>query len=118
MNEVLERIIELLTERNIKVSEMCDELKIPRSTCSTWKLKDKIPDSKYLEAIAKYFGISIDYLLTGKKYYTDPEAARIAEELRTNEGLKMMFHAWRDVNPEILRLNAEMLIDMAKTEKE
>ena len=42
-------------------------------------------------------------------YYTDPETARIAQEVFDDPNLRMLFHAARDAKPEDIKLAADML---------
>lgn len=42
-------------------------------------------------------------------YYTDPETARIAQEVFDNPDLRMLFSAARDAKPEDIKLAADML---------
>ena len=42
-------------------------------------------------------------------YYTDPETAKVAQEVFDNPDLRMLFHAARDAKPEDIKLAADML---------
>ena len=66
MNAILERILKLMDEKNISMSEMCKLAQIPQSTFSTWKSKDREPKAKYLNNIANVLDVSVDYLTTGE----------------------------------------------------
>lgn len=66
MNEVLERIEEMLSDVGKKKIDLCKSLNIPTSTFSNWKKHDRIPGGEYLPAIASFLGVSTDYILTGK----------------------------------------------------
>ena len=59
------RIEKMLNEQGVKRSKMLADLGIPSSTFSTWKKKDADPDIKTLIKLAEYFGVSMDYILTG-----------------------------------------------------
>ena len=60
---------ELREEKSITQAELADELGITRSTVAGYETKGKQPDYERLIAIARFFGVSIDYLLTGCEYY-------------------------------------------------
>ena len=65
--EIIERITELLAERDKTAIELCKILDIQTSTMSTWKTRKKDPPARYMPAIANYLCVSLDYLLTGKE---------------------------------------------------
>lgn len=65
--EIIERISELLAERDKTAIELCKILDIQTSTMSTWKSRKKDPPARYMPAIANYLCVSLDYLLTGKE---------------------------------------------------
>ena len=85
---------------------------INRSTFSDWKSGRSTPKRDKLQKIADYFHVSIDYLMTGEHesgYYTNPEAAKIAQQVYDDPDLRLLFEAARDVKPENVRLAAELL---------
>lgn len=64
------------------------------------------PSYEALEAIADYFNVTLDYL-TGKDdrsvYYADPVVMEMANQLKDNPGLRVLFDAAKDVSPEELQ---------------
>lgn len=58
---------ELREEKNITQSELASELGITRSTVAGYETKGKQPDYERLIEIAKFFDVSVDYLLTGSE---------------------------------------------------
>lgn len=63
---IIDRIYELLTEKNKKASELCKALGIQQSTMSTWKTNHRDPPAKDMKTIADFLGVSLDLLLTGE----------------------------------------------------
>lgn len=63
---IIERIYQLFDEKDKKAYELCDKLNIRASTMSTWKARANDPPAKYMKAIADFFGVSLDYLMTGQ----------------------------------------------------
>lgn len=117
MNEVLERISNLAAARGVSDSQFCREVGIGQSTYATWKQKDREPQLKYVPQIAEYFGVSIDFLLTGKTtddYYLDPEVSAIAQEMATRPELKVLFKASRNVSKESIEAINNMIQQMTK----
>lgn len=61
--QIAENIKRLCTKKGITINQMAKELNINSSFISEMKNKDRTPSIKRIEEIAKYFGISIDYLI-------------------------------------------------------
>lgn len=49
------------------LSEMARILNLPQSTVSSWKSRGLTPNAKTLLEIARYFNVSIDFLITGEE---------------------------------------------------
>ena len=65
--EIIERIYQLFNEKDKKAYELCEKLEIRTSTMSTWKARTNDPPAKYMKTIADFFGVSLDYLMTGQE---------------------------------------------------
>ena len=76
--EIIDRIVETLDEKRLMAVDLCRTLKISTSTFSTWKIRHNDPPASYMPTIARFLGVSLDYLLTG----VDPPKAR---DLSTQE---------------------------------
>ena len=63
MYEIFEK---LCHERGITPYRFCKDTGINSSTISTWKSKGSECSPKTAKAICEYFGISMDYLMTGE----------------------------------------------------
>lgn len=63
--EIIERIYQLLDEKDKRAYELCAKLNVRTSTMSTWKARVCDPPARYMETIANFLGVSLDYLLTG-----------------------------------------------------
>ena len=85
--EIIERIYQLLDEKGRRAYELCDVLDIRTSTISTWKSRVSDPPAKYMKTIADFFGVSLDYLLTGKdapvRKTTTPEEDELLDLFRS-----------------------------------
>lgn len=116
MYEVYAKLRDNAGLTDYKVSE---ELGIARSTLSNWKSGKYTPKADKLQIIADYFGVSVEYLMTGEikeGYYLNPETARVAQELFDNPKMRILFDAARDADPEDLQMAADMLYRLkAKT---
>lgn len=120
MYEVFEQ---LLQSYAISTYKFCKETGISQSTISTWKSKRNLISGELAKKIADYFGISVDYLMTGEekeggeKYYLNEETAKVAQEIFENKNLRVLFDAARDATPEDLKTTYDMLMALKKKER-
>jgi transcriptional regulator with XRE-family HTH domain len=64
-----ERFEKLLNEKGVTIATMSEKLKIPYTTLdSIIKKHINNPKLDYTIAIAKYFGVTIEYMVTGKEF--------------------------------------------------
>lgn len=95
---------------------------VSTATLTEWKKGTYTPKTDKLQKIADYFGVTLDYLMTGahpeqtsdsgRKYYFSDETAEAAQELFEEPGLRLLFDAARGADPEALKLAADMLRKM------
>ena len=67
MNPIFERLCALMKERGVKASHVTKELKLSNSAFTDWKNGKCSPGVEALSKLAPYFGVSLDYLITGKE---------------------------------------------------
>lgn len=96
---------------------------IAQSTLSDWKSGKSSPKSDKIKLIADYFGVTPEYLMTGKNpepkqgYYLNDETAAIAQEIFENKELRMLFDASRNATPEDLLTVREMMLALKRKER-
>lgn len=96
---------------------------IAQSTLSDWKSGKSVPKADKLQKIADFFGVPVEYLMTGEekkdgpKYYLNDETAAIAQDIFENKELRLLFDAARDATPEDLKLTHDMLLALKRKEK-
>lgn len=96
---------------------------IVQSTLSDWKNGKSIPKADKIQKIADFFGVSAEYLMTGKegedgnKYYINEETAAIAQDIFENKELRLLFDAARDADPEDLEAVHTMLLALKRKER-
>ena len=61
-----ERFFKLLDEKKVSQKDFCEATGIPKQTVSGWKNRKTDPPASLIPTIAAYFGITSDFLLTGK----------------------------------------------------
>ena len=102
-----DRMLKLLTENHISASKLAKELGFSPATMSDWKRGRTTPKADKLQAIADYFNVSLDWLLgnsdirevkTKDGYYTDPEVAKLANEIKNDPDLRILLDAKRSLS--------------------
>ena len=120
MYEVFEH---LLQKFGVTTAEVCKATGIGQSTMSNWKSRRNMISGKNAQLIADYFGVSVDYLMTGREkeggeeYYLNDETREIAQEIFENPDLKSLFDMSRKMPPERLRAHLEFMKSLYKQEK-
>lgn len=72
-NEIIMRIFNLLKKKGASQQEFADAIGVKNPTVSSWKNRGSLPSTDKIYAIANYFGVSTDYLLTGYNRELPPE---------------------------------------------
>lgn len=92
----------LLYERGVRAADVAKATGIPPSTFSDWKKGKSTPKQEKLQKIADYFGVSVDYLMTGEEntYYVDEKTAALAQEIYDRPDLRILMDAAKDCPPD------------------
>lgn len=120
MYEVFEQ---LLQKFGVTTADVCKATGIGQSTMSNWKNRRNLISGKNAQLIADYFGVSVDYLMTGKEkeggetYYLNEETANMAQKIFDNKELRMLFDAAQDAAPEDLETVHSMLLALKRKER-
>ena len=121
-----QRIKQLRQDNDITQKELADFLGVTPKAVSFYELGQRMPSHEMLLKLAQKFRVSTDYLLGNeetatavehKGYYTNPEAAQMAQEIYDNPDMKILFDAAKDVSPEDLKFVADMVARMRKKER-
>ena len=70
----------LLDESNKKAADVARATEIPSSTFTDWKKGRSTPKQEKLKKIADYFGVSVEYLMTGEEKKENPYAITSKDE--------------------------------------
>ena len=117
---------QLCQKNNVTAYAVGKATKIAASTLSDWKSGKTTPSSDKLLRIADYFGVSLDYLMTGKDpvtsedtpYYNDPEVRQIANDIYQNEDLRVLMDASRDISSDDLRMITDLVRKIKKSQED
>lgn len=113
----------LRDQRGLKDADVVRNTGITKSTFSDWKNGRSAPKQEKLQKIADYFGVTVDYLMTGEEkdgslgYYLDEETAKAAQELFENKDLRMLFDVQRDMGAEDLKALHNMALALKRKER-
>lgn len=117
---VYERIESLRNSRNISQGKLEKELGFSNGSISKWK--NGTPKPERLQKLAKYFGVSMEYLMTGEEtedspiYYTDEETAKLAQEMFEDEDMRSLFDMKRNMPPERFQAHMDFMKNLYKQE--
>ena len=113
----------LCNSRGVTPYRVAKETGVSTSTLSSWKTGRYTPKQDKLQKIADYFGVTTEYLLgvpnlgpqNGTGWYINKETAKAAQEVFDDPDLRILFDAARDSRPEDIRMAAEMLRRLKRT---
>lgn len=103
--------------------EVADAIGVSPQTFNTWMQGIALPRMGKVQKLADYFGIGKSDLIDDKSesqeesYYTNPETAKIAQEIYENKDLSLLFDAAKDATPEDLQTVHTMLMALKKKER-
>ena len=95
----------LCADKNLSPNAVATELKIPSGSITAWR-NGATPRTKSLTKIANYFGVTVDYLLTGEK----EKAPGITAESEVEKALALATPAQRELINSILDMNENQLL--------
>lgn len=124
MYEIFEK---LLNKHGITAYKFCKETRVNASTISTWKKKNSKARPELAEIVCDYFGITLDYLMTGEGSESsatvideennlivlDDETLELIDSLRSKPEMKMLFSVSKNATPEDI-IKAVKIIEALK----
>lgn len=120
-NEFAKMLKYYLMMNNKTQSDMVTDLKYDKSTVSGWCSGIRVPKVDTIIEIANYLHVNVGDLIlqddSQQSYYFDNETAKMAQELKDNKELKLLFDASRDASPEDLKQTADYLMFLKKKER-
>lgn len=119
MNDLYNTIAELLSEKGITGYKMCQDLRISRSFMTELK-KGRVKSMKAETAqmVADYFGVSVDYLLTGEEKekapidVVDEDLRDYLDELRNRPEMRMLFSTTKTATKAQIEAIVKMVEEM------
>ena len=100
-------IAELRKEKGWTQIELAEKLQVSDKAVSKWEQDSGAPSIEFFPALAEVFGVSIDYLMTGKKVEPEIIAISKAELCAKNDDASLV----KDINLTTTDENRKTLID-------
>lgn len=100
------RLKSLREGKSLTQAQLSEILHVSQQAVGKWERETASPNDEMLKKIAAYFNVTIDYLLgydDSPRYYTDPETAALAQELKDNPGGRVLFDAGKGLKPESVK---------------
>lgn len=108
---ISQRIFELLRTNNKKQKDLANYIGLSTSAVSDWKKKGTNPAAESISAIADFFGVSSDYILTGREH-NSPMLQLDDDELELLDNFKKL----SEKSKYRLLERAEMLLELETPE--
>lgn len=119
MAEFKDRLKELRKSRDLSQAELAEKIGVSVGLIGMYENGQRNPSKEKMEVIADFFNVSLDYI-TGKDqgsvYYFDPETAQMAETLKNDKNMRLLFDAARDSKPEDIDFIKQMIDRMTGEE--
>lgn len=107
----------LRSSKDLSQKDLSVLLGVSQQTIGSWEVGRTSPDPEMINKIAQFFVVSTDYLLGNDSvpgYYRDAEVAAIANEMKDNPDMRILFDASKDLSKEDLKFVVEMVNRMKK----
>ncbi|WMI81797.1 helix-turn-helix domain-containing protein [Anaerotignum sp. MB30-C6] len=112
--DTVDRILKLMENNQMKQADLARVAGARSSSVSDWLNRKSTSYTKYLDKIANHFGVTTDYLLTGKEpepnikvvdeddnlVVLDDETLELIDSLRSKPEMKMLFSVSKNATPE------------------
>ncbi len=111
-----DRLRRLREEHRYTLKEIASKLGVSEAMVSRHESNTKNIPYDIIEQYAKIYGCTPQYIMgwkdddaNAKEYYTNPETAKLAQELFETPGMRILFDAARDSDPKDLQMAADLL---------
>ena len=112
----------IASDVNKTQADISRDLRINKATISSWMNGTRVPRMDKVDLLAHYFNVSRQDIMEESvgniehsAYYTNPETAKVAQEIFDDPDLHALFDAARDSRPDALRAAAAMLKSFKET---
>ena len=112
-----------LLARNKKTqADLVADLRLNKSTVSTWVNGTKMPRMNKIEQLANYFGVEKSDLIedksdTNEQYYNDSSVSEYAQAIKDNPDLSILFDASKDMSKDDIDFVVDLIDKLKKRER-
>jgi DNA-binding protein len=112
-----------LLARNKKTqADLVADLRLNKSTVSTWVNGTKMPRMNKIEQLANYFGVEKSDLIedksdTNEQYYNDSSVSEYAQAIKDNPDLRILFDASKDMSKDDIDFVVDLIDKLKKRER-
>lgn len=86
---------QLLQKHGVSTYKVSQATGIAQSVFSSWKKGISTPKADKIQLIADYFGVTPEYIMTGKEtnsgYYLNEDTAKLAQEMYEDPDMRSLF---------------------------
>lgn len=111
---ISQRIFDLLEKQGRKQNELSKYIGVSTSTVSAWNKRGADPPSSLISAIADFFGVSVEYILSGKEIRNSSQIK--CTNTRETEML-YLFRRLSEQNQDRIIGRLEYMVEQAQTEE-
>lgn len=129
---VVERIIDLLSKKEVSASKMMKDLGFSSGLFSQWKSGMQNPSNDKVQKIANYFNVTTDYLLGNTDspdntfvydeddnlVVIDDDTRELIDSLRTRPEMKILFSVSKKATKEDIEQAVKIIEALRKNENE
>lgn len=119
---VSRNIRRIASDQNRTQADIARDLHLNKATISSWMNGTRVPKMENIDMLCHYFNVSrADIMeedvgnIQQQSYYSNPETAKIAQEIFDNPYLHALFKAARGSKPKSLELATDMLTEFKGT---
>ncbi|MBR1497750.1 MAG: helix-turn-helix transcriptional regulator [Oscillospiraceae bacterium] len=73
MNPILQRLLDIMSEKEITAKKVTEDCNMSASSFTDWKKGKASPGVEAISKLSDYFHVSTDYLIKGREFERDPE---------------------------------------------
>jgi transcriptional regulator with XRE-family HTH domain len=115
-----EKFLKLLENKGVSAYKVSQATGISQQTFTDWKHGRYEPKREKIQKLADYFGVDISYFYgedDKPSYYLDEQTAKLAQLMREDPNLKLLFSADKKVREETLE-QVKQILKIMKGNKE
>lgn len=112
----------IASDQNRTQADIARDLRLNKATVSSWMNGTRVPKMENIDMLCHYFNVTRSDIMEEAvenseqpAYYTNPETAKIAQEIFDDSDLHALFRAARGSKPENLAMAAELLTRLKGT---